>query len=58
VIVLLFFFIVYKVVTRVVVGGLNLMRAGGNVTRAFGSTPHRAVYSFVKTHRNPIDENN
>jgi hypothetical protein len=22
-----------------------------------GSTPHRAIYSFVKTHRNPIDEN-
>jgi hypothetical protein len=31
-IVLLFLFIVYKLVTRVVVGGLNLMRAGGNVT--------------------------
>jgi hypothetical protein len=42
-IVLLFLSIVYKVVTRVEVGGLNLMRAGGSVTGywwcALGSIP-------------------
>jgi hypothetical protein len=53
-IVWLFLFIVYKVVTKVEVGGLKLLRAGGNVTQywwcASGSTQHRAVYSFVCGH--------
>jgi hypothetical protein len=55
---LLFLFIVYKVVTKVVVGGLSLMRAGGYhysilVMRFWFETTE----TKNRTHLNPIDEN-